>query len=128
MKILQGDIVVLYVGTKEYPYDWELRLGLSVVLSNGEEMDIPAGYVTDFTSVPRYLWSFISPIGKYNLASVIHDYMYTEHNYDRKFADDEFLKWMNFFEPEHKIRNKVMYLALRIFGKARWEKYSKKDC
>ena len=128
MNIIWGDIVVKYVGTKEYPYDWEIQQKIVVELSNGVILKVPIGYVTDFTSVPRYLWSFIAPIGEYNLAAIIHDYIYTEHDYVRKFADDEFLKWMNFFEPEHKIRNKVMYLALRIFGKARWEKYSKKDC
>ena len=124
MNIIWGDIVVKYVGTKEYPYDWEIQQKIVVELSNEVVMQVPIGYVTDFTSVPRFLWSFIAPIGQYNLAAIIHDYLYTEHPYVRKFADDEFLKWMNFLEPEHKFRNKVMYVALRIFGKPRWNKYS----
>ncbi len=126
MKILRGQIIVRYVGTKQYPYDWEIIEPIIVMLTNGASLKIPENYVTDFTSVPRILWSFIAPIGQYNLAAIIHDYLYTEHDYVRAFADREFLAWMNYFEPEHQTRNKVMFYALRIFGKPRWDKYSVK--
>jgi len=125
MKIIQGDIIVKYIGTHEDPYDWEIHQEISVVLSNDVIMEIPIGYVTDFASVPRWLWSLISPQGVgTNLASIIHDFIYTEHNYSRKFADKEFLAWLNFLEPNHKIRNKLMYRAVRAFGKSRWKKYN----
>lgn len=125
MEIIKGDIIVKYEGTKEYPFEWTLAEPLSVILSNGKLMQIPVGYLTDFASVPRFLWSFISPIGQVNLPSIIHDYIYTEHNYSRKFGDDEFLKWMDFIAPHHKFKNRVMYCAVRIFGRPRWKKYNK---
>jgi len=125
MNIIWGDIVVKYVGTKEYPYDWEIQQKIVVELSNGVILKVPIGYVTDFASVPRWLWSLISPQGvSTNLASIIHDYLYTEHPYDRKFADKEFLLWLNYLSCKHKLRNRLMYVALRIFGKPRWEKYA----
>lgn len=124
MKIIIGDIVVKYVGTKEYPYDWQLIEPIKVEMSSGVILNIPVGFVTDFTSVPRWLWSLIAPTGQYNLAAIIHDYLYTHHIYVRKFADVEFLNWMNHLTREHRFRNRIMYICLRLFGKPRWEKYS----
>jgi hypothetical protein len=124
MKILQGEIYVRYTGTQKYPFDWTLTKGIVVELSNGVVTEIPAGFETDFTSVPRRLWSIISPIGQYNLAAIIHDYLYTHHIYSRAFADGEFLNWMNHLTMEHRFRNRIMYICLRLFGKARFMKYA----
>lgn len=33
-----------------------------------------AGTLTNFASVPRFLWSLFPPIGKHTRASVVHDY------------------------------------------------------
>lgn len=35
---------------------------------------VPAGFVTDFASTPRALWSVIPPTGRYQLAAVVHDF------------------------------------------------------
>ena len=61
MEIVVGDIIVLYLNDKAYPYDWELKSPVVVKLSNKERMQIKAGFVTDFASVPRIFWSIISP-------------------------------------------------------------------
>lgn len=37
---------------------------------------VPAGFVTDFASIPRALWSLLPPTGKYGRAAVIHDLLY----------------------------------------------------
>ena len=37
---------------------------------------VPAGFVTDFASTPRALWSVIPPTGRYQLAAVVHDFLY----------------------------------------------------
>ena len=34
---------------------------------------VPAGYLTDGASVPRFFWSFIPPWGAYGQAAVVHD-------------------------------------------------------
>lgn len=36
---------------------------------------IPKGYVTDFASVPKFLWSILPPLGRHNLAALLHDWM-----------------------------------------------------
>lgn len=127
MKIHKGDIVVKYVGTEEDQFEWILHEPIFVQLSNGHDLMIGTGYLTDFASVPRFLWSFISPIGQVNLPSIIHDFLYTEHIYNRKFADEEFLKWMDFLAPHYRFKNRLMYYAVRIFGQGRWNKYCRNE-
>ena len=49
---------------------------------------VPAGFVTDFASIPRALWSRISPVDDYKLAAVIHDYLYWYQPCERGEADN----------------------------------------
>jgi hypothetical protein len=123
-------IVVTYrEGINDKPDWWELFIPLYVQLSNGDKICIPVGYVTDFASVPPILWSLFPPIGKYNRAALIHDYLYDtqykqrelgEHN-ARKFADSEFLRIANESDPNSKTRHYIMYLVIRWFGKTAWK-------
>ena len=39
---------------------------------------VPVGQLTDFASVPRALWSFWPPTGKYTRAALVHDRLYRE--------------------------------------------------
>lgn len=53
-------------GTLLFPY----------VYRNDEvEVTVPAGFETDFNSVPRGLWNFLPP-WEYPEAAVVHDYLY----------------------------------------------------
>lgn len=40
---------------------------------SGELVYVPAGYLTDGASVPRFLWGLIPPWGSYGQAAVVHD-------------------------------------------------------
>src|SRR6266850_4958854 len=37
---------------------------------------VPAGFVTDFASTPRAIWAVLPPVGQYQLAAVVHDFLY----------------------------------------------------
>ncbi len=37
---------------------------------------VPNGFVTDFASIPRALWAIIPKHGRYDRATVVHDYLY----------------------------------------------------
>ena len=39
------------------------------------KVKVPAGFKTDFASVPRLLWSVLPPVGLYSKAAVVHDYL-----------------------------------------------------
>ncbi len=127
--MLISSIVVKY---REAPTDkndwWELYQPFKVQLSNGKTIVINAGYVTDFASVPRFLWALFPPIGKYNRAALVHDYLYDlqyrqkelGEKAARKFADKQFLYLANQVNVDAKFQNYVMYLMVRMFGLKAW--------
>jgi len=121
IQIISGDIIARYMQEEKKETLWEIREPICVQLSNGDVLVIPCGFVTDFASVPKFLWSLIAPIGHYNLASIIHDYFYTYKTKDRKFADKEFLRWMNFTSVNTRTRNRLMYWGVRIGGSRRYK-------
>ncbi|WP_171062924.1 DUF1353 domain-containing protein [Larkinella sp. C7] len=92
------------------------------------EVTIPRGYVTDFASVPVWLWGLFPPIGRHNRASLLHDFWYDNRLGENDFgmenarllADREFWFRLNEAEPNRKFRNRLMYLACRWFGRQWW--------
>jgi len=85
-----------------------------------EKVRVPVGFITDFASVPSFLWWLIPPWGKYGKAAIIHDYIYQHHgNYSRRQADNIFLEAMTVLGVKN-WRKYPMYLAVRIFGHPAW--------
>ncbi|HEY96556.1 MAG TPA: DUF1353 domain-containing protein [Dehalococcoidia bacterium] len=86
---------------------------------SGNTIDVPIGFMTDFASVPRFLWMIIPRWGKYGNAAIIHDYLYWEQKRSRKEADDVFLEAMGVLgvSPSTKW---VMHKAVRVFGGFAW--------
>lgn len=80
---------------------------------------VPKGFVTDFASIPKMLWGLLPKHGKYDIASVVHDFLYSEHNLtgiNRKLAD----KIFNYIMKESGVNcytRKILYLGVRKFGK-----------
>ena len=123
MKIYLGEIYTRYMAEEKKEQLFELQREIIVELSTSRHLEIPKYFVTDFASVPKFFWSIIGPIGKFNLASVIHDYFYTYHTTTRALADKEFYLWMKFTNPKAYIRNTLMYWGVRLFGAKRWRYY-----
>lgn len=106
---------------------WKLGHDVKVTLSNGDRITIPAGFETDLSSVPKFLWSIMAPYGDHLLGALIHDYLYrTNYSIDklgryqaRLFADKEFLHWTNKLNnktPIHILDNYTRYVFVRGFG------------
>jgi hypothetical protein len=80
---------------------------------------VPAGFVTDFASVPRLPVAFFLAGGLAHKAAVIHDWLYTVHTTDRATADAV-------FQDAAKAcgvsgwRAWVMWLGVRAGGGASW--------
>lgn len=55
--------------------NWRLLLDLSVTGSHGDSWTIPAGFITDFASVPRALTPYVPRYGIYTIAAIVHDYL-----------------------------------------------------
>ncbi|MHC4498620.1 MAG: DUF1353 domain-containing protein [Planctomycetota bacterium] len=91
---------------------------------SGETIKVPAGFITDFASVPRLFWAFFPTWGKYGNAAVIHDYLYWEQSYPRERADGIFLEGMLVLGVE-KGKAKLLYNAVKHFGKRAWGRNKK---
>lgn len=82
------------------------------------KIKIPAGFETDLASVPRILWSWIPPTGKYLRAAVVHDYLYCVQTVSKAEADAIFKAMSRFFGVGW-MRAQLMYIAVRIGGRYR---------
>ena len=90
---------------------------------------IPAGFWTDFASVPRMFWSILPPFGEYTRAAVLHDFLYYAQNINglpitRAWADKAFLDGMKYLGVNW-ITRYTMYSAVRMGGIFAWNKYKK---
>ena len=76
---------------------------------------VPIGFVTDFASIPRLLWSIVSPVGQHGKAAVVHDFLYRKTSgFSKILADAIFFEAMELLGVPW-YRRWTMYLAVRFF-------------
>lgn len=90
---------------------------------NGDEQDpltisVPAGFRTDFATVPRCLWWLFPPQGEYNRAAIIHDYLCVHPEFDRTLADELFRVVLTEIGVKWWVRV-CLYRAVRTYGLAK---------
>lgn len=91
----------------------------------GGVVEVPAGYVTDFSSVPRVLFAYLIAGGTAYEAAVIHDWLYTVQAFngksiERSVADDVFSEAIKASE-DTKAPSWLMWLAVRVGGRGSWK-------
>lgn len=82
------------------------------------DVTVPADFITDFASTPRLLYAIFPPVGIYNKAAVLHDYLYDNSctlSIKRKHADLFLLQAMEVLGVSRSTRY-AMYFAVRLFG------------
>lgn len=101
---------------------------------------VPEGYKSDLASIPN--WIFWWQWGKWNIAAIAHDYIY-EHGYilsdwELKYQEEIFARRLPFHLSKQEadflfyeiclflgvkpITAKLMYWAVKLFGRGAWEK------
>jgi hypothetical protein len=85
----------------------------------GEEVAVPAGFITDFASVPRPLWWLFAPWGRHGHAAVIHDWGYYKQDRTRREYDRIFLDAMRTLGVG-RLKRYAMWLAVRGPGWFAW--------
>lgn len=85
---------------------------------------VPAGFITDFASVPRLLWPILPPYGRYGKAAVLHDYLYRSGIVGRCEADIIFKEAMEVLGVA-RWKRRVLYAGVRLFGAKRFNKFRK---
>ena len=94
-------------------------------LGGNDSITVPAGFITDFASVPRLFWRLFPPWGKYGKAAVLHDYLYHKQRRSRREADAIFLEAMGVLGVPW-LSREMMYAAVRAFGWAAWRSNRRK--
>lgn len=98
---------------------------------------IPDGFITDFASVPRFLWPLLPPTGPYGKAAVVHDWLYQfpqlmipeqpkTRVINRAEADSILNEAMEVLEVGKMIRWSI-YSGVRVGGWKPWDWYREKD-
>ena len=133
-------IVMWLLSTRnwEITKDWKYRI-------NGNEYIIPAGFIFDGASIPKFLRTFFSPVGVLLMGGLVHDYMYKyqaqlvyNKNYqvpelpvttvpvNQKRADQIF-RDINIVVNGFYSMNNLAYWSLRLGGFMAWNKHRKVD-
>lgn len=97
------------------------------VKANGLTFDIPAGFETDYSSIPaaaRWLvrWDRV------DIAGVVHDYLYKEAPYGRRRADQMWRRVAT--RGDHHanwVQATLGYYGLRVGGWWAWRKHRAND-
>lgn len=102
--------------------DWRLHADLryqSAVL--GKVITVPAGFVTDFASVPRLPFAYLLAGATSVKPSVVHDFLYRSRPHECTRAQaDAVLREGSLAIGEPSWRCWMMWFSVRMFGSAAW--------
>ena len=119
------------VGSNTYVH-YRLVEPLNFILSDGSVICVPEGFVWDGSSSPRLFWSLLPTEGDFEVAALIHDFLYNkpELGFSRSYVDQEMLLWSKSLSNTNKISlrnldNYIRYLSVRIFGNFYWNRIRK---
>lgn len=88
---------------------------------------VPAGFETDFASIPRLFWAIYPPAGRWGKAAVVHDFLYRSGARPRWECDAVFLEGMQVLGVP-RLRRFLMYAAVRLFGGSFYQKVTDGRC
>jgi hypothetical protein len=81
---------------------------------------VPAGFDSDYASVPRPLWAVIPP-HYYPHASILHDWLYSTQDYDRATCDAIYREAL-IHSGASRIYAGVVWAAVRLCAWWAWRK------
>lgn len=127
-----GAIWLWLMGTRK----WTIAKDFHYTL-NGQNFVIPKGFEFDGASIPKFLHTWLSPVGVLLMGGLIHDYGYkyatllkkdkknTIGSRDQKWMDQTF-RDINIEQNGFHFLNYLAYWALRLGGFVAWNKHRKK--
>ena len=93
----------------------------------GERITVPAGTLTDFSSIP-WLGRVLVRWSKVDIAGVVHDWLYQEGTTSRARADEIWRRLA--VSSEHRanaFQAWVAWLAVRVWGWGAWREHRRQD-
>ena len=131
MKILMlGDLSLEYLNGRIWKVENADQEFGAVV--DGFEIKPADGFITDFASIPRFMWRILPPVGdgaraRYGVGAVLHDWLYNSHMTSvrgmavtKEFADNVFYSAMTALGVET-WKKEVMFKAVSWFGGGSWK-------
>jgi hypothetical protein len=121
---------ILTVRTWKVSRDFKYKL-------DGQDYIIPEGFVFDGASVPKFLASFLSPVGVLLIGGLVHDYAYKFSALRKvgakkgeillldKSEADRIFRDINIEVNGFHLLNYLTYWTLRAFGFLAWRKHRK---
>jgi hypothetical protein len=97
---------------------WEVVQSIVYVTRNGDRIIIPSGFKTDLVTVPRIFWTAVSPIEKYSLCAILHDYMIETKDsskYSKEYIDLIFKESLESLNV-NPATIKILYTSVKYFG------------
>ena len=122
-------ILMWILGTRH----WEIAEDFEYEL-NGTKYVIPAGFKFDGASIPKFLHTFLSPVGVLLLGGLVHDYAYKYAALKPKKGavllldqkkSDEIFRDINIEINGFYFMNYLAYWSLRLGGFMAWNKHRK---
>lgn len=84
-------------------------------------VEVPEGFVTDLTSIPRIFWQVARPEGRYAYAAVVHDYLYWTQSRTRAEAD-QILRYAMEDSKVGAAERWAIYQAVDKLGQSAWDR------
>jgi len=85
---------------------------------------VPAGFQTDLASIPRSLWTILPPVGKYDAAAVVHDFLYQQPPAGCSRDDaDAVLDEAMIVCGVPTWQRRLIYVGVRVGGWVVWRRY-----
>jgi len=78
---------------------------------------VPAGFRTDFASIPRLFWRVFNPSGRWRRAAVIHDYLYSHAAHCPRFLADAIFRHVMWQDGVGWFSRCAIYYAVRLFAR-----------
>lgn len=87
-----------------------------VVDVDGMHIVVPAGFITDGASTPKFLWKWLPRVGPaYTAAGVVHDWLYKTKYVTVKRADEIFFLVMKMYDVQAAL-SLMMWMFVRGLG------------
>ena len=93
-------------------------------LGSDWRISVPAGFVTDFASIPRAFWNILPPWGTYGKPAVVHDFLYQAQAYTQVLSDAILFEAMTSIDVVF-WKRWTIYGGVRVGGWAAWNQHKR---
>lgn len=75
---------------------------------------VPAGFITDGATIPRFLWCLLPPNGSYFDEAVLHDYLVRNYVHSTRKESDRYFYRVLKDNGKNKVLSHMLYLGAKI--------------